>query len=129
MIVDTSALAAIVFREPGSDELFETIVSAEPPAAVTAPTLVELGLVLSSLLDTDARPIVNRMVEQFQLEVIPFTTHHWNAAIGAFIRFGRGRHPAALNFGDCLTYAASSLSGEPLLFVGNGFTQTDIEPV
>ncbi len=63
------------------------------------------------------------------IEEIPFGSVHWREAVDAFRRFGRGRHPAGLNFGDCLTYAVASLSGEPLLFVGDSFAKTDLESV
>jgi ribonuclease VapC len=63
------------------------------------------------------------------IEEIPFGSVHWREAVDAFRRFGRGQHPAGLNFGDCLTYAAASLSGEPLLFVGDSFAKTDLESV
>jgi ribonuclease VapC len=68
------------------------------------------------------------MLEEFNIDEVPFDEQHWRAAVTAFRRFGRGRHPAQLNFGDCLTYAVAKLAGEPLLFVGGGFAKTDLEP-
>lgn len=128
MIVDTSALVAVVMREPGHETILERLTGPSVVAAVGAPTLVELGIVLSARLDRDARPIVADLLELLDLGVIPFTDDHWPVAVRAFMRFGRGRHPAALNFGDCLTYAIASLADEPLLFVGDDFAQTDLVP-
>ena len=127
MIVDTSALAAIVFREDGFESLVNLLTDERASAATPVTALVELGIVLSNRIAVDARPIVNQLVEQLGLEIIPLTAHHLNTAIGAYNRFGRGRHRAGLNFGDCFSYAVASISGEPLLFVGDDFTHTDIE--
>jgi ribonuclease VapC len=129
VIVDTSALAAIVFRETGFETILDRITLADTPAGVPATVLAELGMVLSARLNIDPRSLISRLVEQCGLEVIPFGGHHWAAAVGAAQRFGRGRHPAGLNFGDCLSYATADLAGEPLLFVGDDFAQTDIEAV
>jgi ribonuclease VapC len=126
VIVDTSALAAIVFREDGFENLVDRIIAAETPVGVPATALVELGMVLSSRLEVDARPIVVQLVETLGLEIIDIGHPHWSAAVDAYVRFGRGRHPAALNFGDCLSHAAASVAGEPLLFVGDDFGQTDL---
>jgi ribonuclease VapC len=62
------------------------------------------------------------------MTVIPFTEDHWRLAVEAYVRFGKGRHAAALNFGDCLTYAIARLAEQPLLFVGGDFAKTDLTP-
>jgi ribonuclease VapC len=128
VIIDTSALMAIVIQEPGYEDLLDQITEAEPAAGVPSTVLVELGMVLSARLNLDARPLVSGLITQLGLEVIPFTQHHWHSAVGAFNRFGRGRHAAGLNFGDCLSYATADLAGEPLLFVGEDFPHTDLRP-
>lgn len=128
MIVDTSALTAIIFREVGYQDLLEQLTASDPPAAVPATVLTELALVLAGRLNIDPRPLIARMVEQCGLQVIPFGSYHWASAVGAAVRFGRGRHAAGLNFGDCLSYAAADVAGESLLFVGDDFALTDIEP-
>ena len=73
-----------------------------------------------------------QLVEQFLLDqgvqILPFDGFHWRVAVKAFFRYGKGRHPAALNYGDCMTYASARLAGMPLLFTGNDFAQTDIPP-
>lgn len=128
MIIDTSALAAIALREPGHEALIDRIIEADQPVGVPATVLVELGIVLSARLGLDARPVVARLAEQLDLEVIALTEHHWQAAVGAFTRFGKGRHRAALNFGDCLSYAVAATAREDLLSVGEDFALTDLGP-
>lgn len=126
MILDSSALLAIVFREPGYEALLERLESGEAVAA-GAPTLAETGIVLYARLGESSRGLLERMLDELEIAEIPFGEVHWREAVEAFRRFGSGRHPAALNFGDCLTYAAAKLTGEPLLFVGEDFARTDLE--
>ncbi|MGH9150374.1 MAG: type II toxin-antitoxin system VapC family toxin [Acidimicrobiales bacterium] len=128
MIVDTSALVAIVVREPGHEALLEVLTQPDATAAAGAPTVAELGLVLSARLGTDARSLVAGLLDHLGIATVPFSDAHWRAAVEAFWRYGRGRHRAGLDLGDCLTYAVASLAGEPLLFVGDGFTRTDLVP-
>jgi len=93
---------------------------------IGVPTLLETIMVLTGRLGQDARPMVHAFLRRFQVEIVPFNEDHLDAAVTAFIRYGRGRHPASLNFGDCMSYAIASIAGMPLLFVGNDFTKTDI---
>ncbi len=125
MIVDSSALVAVVFQEPGYQALLETLLGS--PAAVATPTLAETGIVLHARLGEASRGLLERLLDELEVTEIRFGEVHWREAVDAFRRFGKGRHPAALNFGDCLTYAAASLSGEPLLFTGEDFARTDLE--
>lgn len=127
MIVDASALVAIVLREPDHERLLCAVTDRGTAAAIGTPTAAELGLVLSARLTTDARALVRALLEELQIDTVPFTDEHWRTAIDAFWRFGRGRHRAGLNFGDCLTYALAKLAAEPLLFVGDDFAKTDLE--
>lgn len=127
MIVDTSALVAIVLREPDYERLLAAITDRMTSAAIGTPTVAELGLVLSSRLQTDARALVRDLLDELQIATVPFADEHRRSAIDAFWRFGRGRHAAGLNFGDCLTYAVAKLAAEPLLFVGDDFTHTDLD--
>lgn len=124
MIVDSSAVVAIVVQEPGYDLLLEKLTLGG--AGIGTPTLAELGLVLSARLGRDGRPIVDGLLDRLDLDVVPFCDAHWRTAVGAHLRYGRGRHRAGLNFGDCLTYAVASLADEPLLFVGDDFIHTDL---
>jgi ribonuclease VapC len=126
MIIDTSAVVAVVFRESGFEELVAKLAAADY-TAVGAPTAAETGIVLSTRLRHDARGLLARLLGEWGAEVVPFGDDHWKEAIDAYQRYGRGRHRAALNFGDCLSYAVAKLAGQPLLCVGGDFAKTDIE--
>jgi ribonuclease VapC len=126
VIVDSSALVAIVLREPGWESLVARLGAAT--AGIGAPTLVETALVLTAKLGRTAHPVLSRFVQEAGLTVIPFSDEHARVAVEAYASFGRGRHPAGLNFGDCLTYAVAHLAAQPLLFVGDDFTRTDLPP-
>lgn len=128
MIVDSSALLAIVFREPGYEEILDRVMAADA-VAVGAPTLAETGIVLTARLDEDAHGMLERLLDELGIQEIPFGEIHWREAVDAYRRFGKGRHEARLNFGDCMTYAVAALAAEPLLFVGEDFRQTDLAPV
>ena len=127
MIVDSSAIVAIVLREPGWEVLVAKL-SAETMCAVGAPTLAEAGIVLTARLGKRAPGLLLRLVQEASLAIIPFTEDHWRVAVEAYARFGKGRHAAGLNFGDCLTYAVARLAERPLLFVGGDFAKTDLPP-
>ena len=126
MIVDTSALAAIVFEEPGADELIAKLAQADR-AGIGAPTLAELSLVLTARLGSDPQGLILRLLDGFQIQEVAFGPRHWREAADAFLKYGRGRHPARLNFGDCLSYAVARVEHQPLLFMGTDFTATDLE--
>jgi ribonuclease VapC len=125
LVLDSSAIVAIHLKEPGHELLAARIDAAEI-VVVGVPTLLETIMVLTGRLGQDARPIILAFLRRLQAEVVPFNEDHLDAAITAFIRFGRGRHPAALNFGDCMSYAIASVAGMQLLFTGNDFSQTDV---
>jgi ribonuclease VapC len=126
VIVDSSALLAVAFQEPGYESVLRRITDAQAVAA-GAPTLAETGIVLHARLGSGANGLLERMLDELGIEEIPFGEIHWREAVDAYRRFGRGQHPAGLNFGDCLTYAAARLTGEPLLYVGEDFSRTDLE--
>lgn len=128
MIVDSSALVAILVREPAHEALRARLTEAAE-VAVGAPTLAEAALVLGGRLGPAAPTILARLVEDTNLAVLDFGDDHWRVAAQAFLRFGKGRHPAALNLGDCMTYATAKLAGAPLLCLGDDFAQTDLELV
>lgn len=128
MIVDTSALVAVLWGEPERVQFTELMASAMR-VCIAAPTLVELGMVI----DGADNPVISRsldtLLEQLDVEVIAFDAHQAALARQAFRDYGRGSgHPARLNFGDCITYAAAKACGEPLLFKGDDFTHTDLLP-
>jgi ribonuclease VapC len=127
VVLDSSAIVALHLREPDHERLIDKIDSADV-VAVGVPTLLETAMVLTARIGQDARPLLFAFLRRLQAEVVPFTEEHLDAAVTAFIRFGRGRHPAALNFGDCMSYAVASVAGTPLLSTGNDFSLTDIAP-
>ena len=125
MVLDTSAIVGILLGDPERQWLLAQI-DRGPVVAVGAPTLFESAMVVSSRLHCDARVHLAECLRRAQVEVIPFTDEHYEVAIDAFLRYGKGRHPAALNFGDCLAYAVARVSGLPLLCVGDDFSKTDL---
>ena len=86
-------------------------------------------MVLTAQLGKDARPSLAALLRGFEAEVVAFSEAHQDAAVTALVRFGRGRHPAGLNFGDCMSYAVAAVASLPLLFTGDDFSQTDIGKV
>jgi ribonuclease VapC len=131
VIVDSSALVAIVMAEPTGAELFKTL-SRAPVVGVGAPSLLESCMVLNGRLATgrqDSAASLALLVARLEIEVLPFSPEHWPVAWAAFLRFGKGRHAASLNLADCLTYAVAKLARRPLLCVGDDFGQTDLELV
>jgi ribonuclease VapC len=125
VILDTSAILAVFFREPERDDFLHRI-GAAPVVGVGAPTLVESAIVLAARLGEAGPRQLARIVERAGLVVISFELAHWQLAAEAWLRFGRGHHPAALNFGDCLAYATARLAGQPLLCKGDDFSKTDL---
>ena len=89
---------------------------------------MEVGIVLASRLGVEPQALLDRFQRDFGIAPVSFGEEHWRQALDAFRRFGKGRHPAALNFGDCLSYATAKVAGQPLLFVGDDFRRTDVRP-
>jgi ribonuclease VapC len=125
VIVDSSALVALVLREPGWERLAEALARGSA-IGIGAPTLAETAIVLQA---RGAPPsLLPALLQRTGAEVIAFTAAHATVAADAYATFGRGRHRASLNFGDCMTYAVARLASVPLLFVGDDFSHTDLEP-
>lgn len=127
MTIDSSALIAILFSEPGHLDLIDRILIADT-VRVAAPTLVETSMVFAGRRRTPAVGEVEVLVQELGVSVVPFGEREWHASVAAYLRFGRGRHRAALNFGDCLAYAAAVVANDSLLFVGDDFGLTDVTP-
>lgn len=125
MIVDSSALLAVVLREQGYESLEQAMGAAEH-VGVGAPTLVETAVVLHARIGALSRTLLVRLLDDVDAACIAFGDRHWPVALGAFARYGNGRHPAGLNFGDCLTYAVAKVANEPLLCLGEDFAHTDL---
>ena len=126
MIVDTSVLVAITRLEPRAEEL-AGIMSGAPVVMVPASCYLETCMVISGRKGRDSRPLLEELLARARATILPLTEAHARAATEAFLRYGKGRHPAALNFGDCMAYAAARVEGLPLLFVGKDFARTDVE--
>lgn len=124
MIIDSSALVAIVLQEPEADDLLRRMRGA-PSLAIGSATLLEAGIVLSARLQRDARGLLARLLQESGIAVVDVTEAHFGVAMDAWLRYGKGRHPASLNFGDCISYAIAVVAGAPLLCVGDDFPQTD----
>jgi ribonuclease VapC len=127
MTIDSSALVAILFGETNHLDLVDRILDADH-VRIGAPTLVETSVVLAGRRRTPAAGEAEALVKELGITVVPFGESEWRAAVDAFLRFGRGRHAAALNFGDCLAYATAAVARDTLLFVGTDFAKTDIVP-
>jgi len=126
LIVDSSAVVAVLKEELGFEELEQRMLEADV-LAIGAPTLVEVVTVMARANGRDGLAVVSRFVRDLEMVVVPFDEPHAEAAAEAFLGFGKGRHPAALNYGDCMTYATARRAGRPLLFIGDDFSRTDIE--
>ncbi len=126
MVIDTSAIMAMLTREPTADQL-AAAVEADATRLVSAATVVEAALVLLGRYGEAGEPQLDRLLRGIGAEVVPVGEEQANLARDAALRFGRGRHPAGLNFGDCFSYALSVARDEPLLFVGDDFSQTDVK--
>jgi ribonuclease VapC len=127
MIVDTSALVAIVRNEPERRMFLERL-SNSRAAAVSAVTWMEARLVVFSRMGEPGLTVLRNLVTEARIEVVAVSSELSDVAFAAFRRFGKGRDPAALNFGDCFAYALARHRNEPLLFKGDDFARTDITP-
>ena len=127
MVIDSSALIAIMAGEPERRAFIEAIAAADT-RLVAAPTMLETSLVLLSRTGESRLQDLRDFCARGTVETVPFGPEHVALALDAFRRFGKGRHPAGLNFGDCFSYALAKATGEPLLFKGDDFARTDVRP-
>jgi ribonuclease VapC len=123
MVIDSSALVAILLREPEADTFTAAIATASK-RLVGTPSLLETAMVMVGRLGPAGRGMVDRLARSIGAEIVPFTPAQADRAIEAFLRYGKGRHPAGLNFGDCCNYALAAGTGLPLLLKGKDFAQT-----
>ncbi|MGA1994240.1 MAG: type II toxin-antitoxin system VapC family toxin [Bryobacteraceae bacterium] len=125
MILDTSALAAIFFREPEAARYIQMIHDADR-CRISAANFVELSMVIESQIGPEGSRQCDVFLRRAEISIEPVTVEQAQFARQAFLDFGKGRHPAGLNFGDCFAYALAKATGEPLLFKGEDFAKTDI---
>ncbi|MXY34034.1 MAG: type II toxin-antitoxin system VapC family toxin [Boseongicola sp. SB0676_bin_33] len=125
MIIDSSALLAILNREPDAARYEEAILTAAT-CGMSVANVLETSIVVESRGGVQAGHELTAFLEVAEIRPAPVTAEHLEAARLAWRRFGKGRHPAALNFGDCFAYALARVTSEPLLYKGNDFALTDI---
>jgi ribonuclease VapC len=127
MIIDSSALVAVLRKEPEAAALVRAMLR-DPRRVMSAANLLEAGIVVDQQLGLSAGRRLDAFVERAGIEIAPVTEAQVRLARQAYIDFGKGNHPAGLNFGDCFAYALAKATGEPLLFKGDDFARTDIVP-
>ena len=125
MVIDTSAIMAILRKEPDGPAFLQTILEADEPRISTV-TALEAAIVSEGRTVSAAQGTVELMLQSACVEIVPFDERHLEAAKLAFRRFGKGRHPAGLTFGDCCVYGLAKALGEPVLCKGGVFRTTDI---
>ncbi len=125
MVVDTSALVAILEGEIPAERLVGALTEADS-IRVSAGTVLEAGIVIETRRGEPAGRELDLLLHRLKADVIAVTPEHVEIAREAYRRFGKGRHPAALNLGDCFAYALATALGDALLFVGDDFSRTDV---
>ena len=125
MVIDTSALVAMISKEPEAAE-FAALVSADSRRLLSVISLVETAIVMERRYGAPGSRELDMVLRGLSIELAPVTPEQGQSAMMAYWRFGRTIHPAALNFGDCFVYALAKVTGEPLLFKGNDFSLTDV---
>ncbi len=125
IVVDTSAILALLQNESDA-ERFEDALAASEQSLMSAATALECAMVIEARYTPLGGARFDLLVKEAEIEIVAFDSEQLALARAAFRRFGRGRHPAALNFGDCFAYALSKHRGAPLLFKGDDFSQTDV---
>ncbi len=124
IVVDTSAIIALLFAEPGGDLLQRRLL--DERCVMSAATRVELGIVIEARTGPAGTQLLEELLDRIEVEIVPVDAELAQEALVGWRRFGKGRHEAGLNFGDTFSYALSRRLGQPLLFVGDDFAQTDV---
>lgn len=128
MVLDTSAVLVILLNEPEIDSI-SLAIEQDPVRLLSAASFLEAAMVVESRYGDPGGIELDRLIERIGIDIVPVDARQAEVARQGFRQFGKGRHPAALNFGDCFAYALSRVSGEPLLFKGNDFSRTDVQRV
>lgn len=125
MVIDTSAIIAILQQEPEAERFARTIAMADR-RLLSAASLLEAGMLVRSRFGSNGEQDLDKLLASLKIEIAPVTAQQITIARAAFSRFGKGFHPAALNFGDCFSYGLAKDTGDVLLFKGNDFSRTDL---
>ena len=128
MVIDTSAVLALLFNEPEADEI-ELAIGEDPVRLMSAASGLEAAIVVEARLGAAGGREFDLLLYKARIEIVAVTSEQMEAGRAAWRRFGRGRHDANLNFGDCFSYALAAVAGEPLLFKGDDFAKTDVARV
>lgn len=125
MVIDSSALLAVLLGEPGA-EMIAHAIAADPRRLASAFSILETAIVIETKKGEHAGRELDLLVHRAQIDVVVMDVGQVELARSAYRKFGKGRHPAGLTIGDCCSYALSRYTGEPLLFRGDDFTRTDV---
>src|ERR1017187_3871009 len=125
MIIDSSVMVAMLLEEP-EGQLFDVTIARSAVCRMSSAGLLEASMILQSRRGAEGVRDLDLLIVRFLIEIVPFTESQARLARAAFKRYGKGRHPAKLNFGDCMAYALARETGEELLFKGTDFAQTDV---
>ncbi|MBP1635788.1 MAG: PilT protein-like [Acidobacteria bacterium] len=128
MVIDTSAILALLFNEPEADDI-EVAIDDDPVRLLSSASCLESALVVEARLGEAGGRELDLLLHKAGIELVAVTAEQVEVARSAWRRFGRGRHDAGLNFGDCFAYALAATTGEPLLFKGADFAKTDVRTV
>lgn len=128
MVIDTSAILALLFNEREADDI-EVALDDDPVRLLSAASCLEAALVVEARLGEPGGRELDLLLHKARIELVSVTPEQVEVARSAWRRFGRGRHEAGLNFGDCFAYALAMTTGEPLLFKGEDFARTDVARV
>ena len=128
MVIDSSAILALLFNEPEADDV-EIAIDEDPIRLMSVASGLEAAIVVEARLGAAGGREFDLLLHKARIELVAVTSEQMEVGRTAWRRFGRGRHEANLNFGDCFSYALAAVSGEPLLFKGDGFSKTDVQRV
>ncbi|MBL37676.1 MAG: VapC toxin family PIN domain ribonuclease [Xanthomonadales bacterium] len=128
MVIDSSALAAILFGEPERRQFIEAIEAADSKL-ISVANWLEISIIIEARTGAEGSRDLEQFIERAGIEIVPVDLEQGRFARDAWLRFGKGRHPAALNYGDCFAYALARARSQTLLFKGDDFVHTDIPAV
>ncbi|MBW4603329.1 MAG: type II toxin-antitoxin system VapC family toxin [Calothrix sp. FI2-JRJ7] len=128
MVIDPSAIMAIIYAEP-EELIFIQLINESEDCLLSAPGYVEASIVVGTKHGEQGVENLDLLIEALSIIIVPFSAEQAQLASKAFLKYGKGRHPAKLNMGDCFSYALAESTNQPLLFKGNDFIHTDIDRV